>query len=635
MSINAIVLKLVNMSITASWLIAAVILVRLALKKAPKWISCLLWAFVAIRLICPFSIESAFSLLPNTEVIPEEIRKNEEISPDTLNRIDITDRPTDQPGVSAITEFSVAATQSRIPIWTMIWSVGLAVMLMYSLVSYIRLKRRVRASISMEENIRVCDEVKSPFILGVLKPQIYVPSSMTGETLSYVITHEKAHMKRYDHLWKPFGYLLLAVYWFNPLCWIAYILLCRDIEMACDERVIRDLNHSDKAAYSQALLDCSFPRKRIAACPLAFGEVGVKERVKSVLNYKKPAFWVIIVAVASCVVVAICFLTNPKTEKPVDDGEVKVVKWFDSMNGNEGVWGMVREITLDEFPGVTFRCDQEVLVAVTEKETSPLYYGMPIWNVYLCDLNGDGKAEFCSTTSFGSGIIDDRFIIYDYANGEKYEKSDRTQYDYTLNLKNDKLVVEKRKYQNSELLDIGELVFRDNTYQIDWGIDDVQLNEGWYVSEKSYYPENYSGYRFPVLPGTEEWPYDNHQKMIDICQVTKEICDNLSTDELLQTVLSYPLAGDMYAFDDGDVWYNIFKRNFIGLQEFEKRPDAKEVLKVRYLQEMRNPVVVSPEIGSTEVDSISATTAEQEYFRTILRKAVLSELYRRIIEKPE
>lgn len=185
-------------------------------------------------------------------------------------------------------------------------------LLLYAFISYMKLRRTVRASIPLEDDILTCDEVKSPFILGVIKPIIYVPSSMSGETLKYVITHERAHLKRCDHLWKPFGYILLTVYWFNPLCWIAYILLCKDIEMACDEKVIRDMDHNGKAAYSQALFDCNFPRKRIVACPLAFGEVGVKERVKSVLNYKKPAFWMIALAFISIIVFVVLFLTNPK-----------------------------------------------------------------------------------------------------------------------------------------------------------------------------------------------------------------------------------------------------------------------------------------------------------------------------------
>lgn len=309
---SAVFLKLLNLGITASWLILAVILVRFLLKKAPKWINCVLWALVAIRLICPFSLESALSLVPSSE---------------TVNTTHFSARPYIQSGVDVIDNaannylgshyFEGVTFAPRdsltnpINVISIIWIIGMATMLLYALISYIRLKKSVGASVPVRDNILACDEAKSPFILGIIKPVIYVPSSMTDPTLDYVITHEAAHIKRHDHWWKPFGFLLLAVYWFNPLCWLAYILLCRDIEMACDEKVIREFDNNDKAAYSQALLNCSFPRRRIAACPLAFGEVGVKERVKSALNYKKPAFWIIAVAVVACIVVAVCFGTNP------------------------------------------------------------------------------------------------------------------------------------------------------------------------------------------------------------------------------------------------------------------------------------------------------------------------------------
>ena len=309
---SAVFLKVLNMSMTASWLILAVVLTRLILKKAPKWIPCLLWGLVAIRLICPFSFESVLSLIPSSETIPANIALQPEpainsgitIVNEAVNPVvaeSFTPAPTD----------SANPLQIVIPVAAIIWIAGIVIMLAYALISYLKLKKTVSVCVPVGERLLACDEVKAPFILGVFRPVIYVPSSMSGKTLAHVIRHEKAHLQRHDHWWKPLGFLLLSVYWFNPLCWIAYILLCRDIEMACDEKVIRDMDKDDMAAYSQALLDCSFPRKRIAACPLAFGEVGVKERVKGVLNYKKPAFWIIVVAVAACVVTGVCFLTNP------------------------------------------------------------------------------------------------------------------------------------------------------------------------------------------------------------------------------------------------------------------------------------------------------------------------------------
>ena len=322
---SAVFLIILNLSITASWMILAVVLVRFLLKKATKWISCVLWALVAIRLICPFSLESALSLIPSSETIP--------------SNIEMMQKPAIDSGITVINEMvnpvisnsftpdpltSANPLQIIIPVLSIVWIVGMAAMLLYAFISYIKLKKSVGASVPVKDNIFACDEVKSPFILGIIKPLIYVPSSMEGETLDFVITHESAHIQRRDHWWKPLGFLLLTIYWFNPLCWLAYVLLCRDIEMACDEKVIREMDKGSVAEYSQALLDCSFPRRRIAACPLAFGEVGVKERIKSMLNYKKPAFWIIVVAVVACIVVAVCFLTNPKDTaigKPVFETE--------------------------------------------------------------------------------------------------------------------------------------------------------------------------------------------------------------------------------------------------------------------------------------------------------------------------
>jgi len=317
---NAVFLKILNMSITASWLILAVIIVRPLLKKAPKWTVCLLWGFVAIRLICPFSFESVLSLIPSSETIPSNIALQHEPAINSgITIVNETVNPIIAESFTPAVGNSVNPLQIVIPILTVIWFTGVVVMLAYALISYLKLKKEVSACVPVRGNIFACDEVKAPFILGVFRPIIYVPSSMKGETLKHVIAHENAHLQRHDHWWKPLGFLILSVYWFNPLCWIAYVLLCRDIEMACDEKVIRDMKKDEVAAYSQALLDCSFSRKRIAACPLAFGEVGVKERVKGVLNYRKPAFWIMAAAIVACVVLAVCLMTDPFSSKNLSD----------------------------------------------------------------------------------------------------------------------------------------------------------------------------------------------------------------------------------------------------------------------------------------------------------------------------
>lgn len=309
---DTVFIKLLNMSITASWLVLAVILLRFLLKKAPKWIMGVLWGFVAIRLICPFSLVSVCSLVPSAEPIPPNIIVSENPAINSgLPIINQVVNPIISESLAPNIENSVNPMQIITSVASVIWIIGIIAMLLYTHISYIRICRKVREAVPLKENIWICDHISSPFILGMIRPRIYLPSSISEADVKYVISHEKAHLKRKDHIWKPLGFLLLSVYWFNPILWIAYILLCKDIELACDEKVIRQLGTEIKKPYSYALINCSAPRKMISACPLAFGEIGVKERVKGVLNYKKPAFWMIIVAVVTCVITAVCLLTSP------------------------------------------------------------------------------------------------------------------------------------------------------------------------------------------------------------------------------------------------------------------------------------------------------------------------------------
>ena len=313
---SVIFLKLLNLSISASWLVLVVLALRLVLKRAPKWVNVLLWGMVALRLMLPFSIESALSLIPSAETLsPETVRFDP--APTITSGVEFIDNAVN-PSLSESFAAAPLASVNPLYVWTYlagwVWLIGLAAMLLYALVSYLRLRRRVSASIPLRENIYVCDEVPSPFILGIVRPRIYLPSALDEAQRGSVLSHERAHLARRDHWWKPLGYALLAVYWFNPLLWLAYTLLCRDIELACDERVLRGMDAGQVKDYSSALLACSVPRRMLAACPLAFGEVGVGARVKNALRYKKPAFWVVAASVAVCVVVAVCFLTNPRTD---------------------------------------------------------------------------------------------------------------------------------------------------------------------------------------------------------------------------------------------------------------------------------------------------------------------------------
>ena len=570
---NELFLKIINMSISASWLILAVLILRLVLKKAPKWVNVLLWGIVAVRLICPLSFESALSLIPSSETIPLDI--------------EMAAKPTIDSGVPAINSVvnpvlssfappqhvltSANPLQIWIPILNIIWLIGVGALLLYTAVSYWRLCRKVDTAVRYKGNIFQSENVSSPFVLGIIKPRIYLPFNMNGQDLEHVVAHEQAHIRRKDHWWKPLGFLLLTIHWFNPLMWLAYVLLCRDIELACDEKVIKELGNEQRADYTQALVACSVNRRMIAACPLTFGEVGVKERVKSVMNYKKPAFWVIIIAVIICVGVAACFLTNPKQDRytlrivvpagsqeefvyteeevstvrnsikiwsgdglgdtevllfpvnktaetgytatylthgmsvefdaendtwfkigvnmqnptnediivyvEVENVEVRIVdeinsviEWFDYLETpDEMKWDGSLEISLTEFPDVTFRWTYGEMLAVKGSKSTSLYTGMPIWNAYFCDLTGDGLPELCSSISWGSGMIDNRVIIYDYANGVSYELSDRGYFDFTLRQdhQDGRLYVDKTKYHTDELVETGRLVFKNHCIQIE------------------------------------------------------------------------------------------------------------------------------------------------------------------------
>ncbi len=573
---NELFLKIINMSISASWLVLAVLIFRFVLKKAPKWINVLLWGIVAIRLICPFSFESTLSLIPSAETIP-------------LN-IGMDTTPTINSGISAINNAvnpiishsntpmagaSVNLLQITIGIYEYIWIFGMIALALYTAISYWRLRRKVDTAVRYKDNIFQSENVSFPFVLGIIKPRIYLPFKMNGQYLEYVVAHEQAHICRKDHWWKPLGFLLLMIHWFNPLMWLAYVLLCRDIELACDEKVIKELGNEQRGDYTQALVACSVNRRMIAACPLAFGEVSVKERVKSVMNYKKPAFWVIIISVIVCVGVAVCFLTNPKQDSytlrivvpagsqekfvytdeevstirnsikiwsgdglgdtevilspvnkttetrytatylthgmpvefdaekdtwfkigvnmqnstnediivyvEVENVEVRIVdeinsviKWFDYTE-NPSAMDDKSTINLPIYPDVTFSYNQAQIIASKPFDTSELtdhtilITGMPIWNAYFADLTGDDYPEICATYTFGSGIIDSRIIIYDYAKGSSYELSDRGYFDFTLRLNeaDGYLYVDKTKYNTDELVETGRLVFKNNCIQIE------------------------------------------------------------------------------------------------------------------------------------------------------------------------
>ena len=369
-------LKVVNMSISASWIVLAVLILRLLLKKAPKWIIVLLWGIVAVRLICPFSIESVMSLIPSAETINPEILVDnapvidsdfpviDGIEKPVIDGIETpvidgienpvingTDTPVDRDPVTPVPDTTPTnPVQTAIPVLSAVWLVGIAGMLAYTVISYFRVKGKIGTAIRLRDNIFQSERVVSPFVLGLIKPKIYLSFHMNGQDMEYVIAHENAHIRRKDHWWKPIGFLILTLHWFNPLLWLGYVLRCRDIELACDEKVIKELDFQQKADYSQALLNCSVNRRIIAACPLAFGEIGVKERVKSVLNYKKPAFWIIVVAIVASIVAAVCFLTDP-----VDQNTDETTQQTDPSDATDNTIPTTPNNGAQSDPAITFR----------------------------------------------------------------------------------------------------------------------------------------------------------------------------------------------------------------------------------------------------------------------------------------
>lgn len=312
---EGIFVKLLNMSVSASSFILIAVLLRALLKRSPKWIHCLLWGLVAVRLVCPLSFESSFSLAPRADFVEAKLGVQSKDGRYMNSATDAGKALNDDLDNAQNKNLANKGNADRQGDWKKIswtWFTGVVLLLGYAAISYLRFRKKVQASVRLRDGIYVCDNIRTPFILGVIRPGIYLPSDMDEVQTDNVIAHERAHLSRLDQVWKPLGYCLLAVYWFNPLCWLAYVLFCRDMELACDEKVIRDMDTEDKKVYSRVLLSFSDPSHRIAAGPLAFGEIGVKKRIQSVLNYRKPAFWMVGLAILALVVTSLCFLTNPK-----------------------------------------------------------------------------------------------------------------------------------------------------------------------------------------------------------------------------------------------------------------------------------------------------------------------------------
>ena len=503
---EAVCMKIVEMSIAASWLILAVILLRLFLTKAPKGFRYVLWALVAIRLICPFSIESSFSLVPDTNgflsvetpavEVPEVEAPEQNIGQNTTVPGTTPSVPNTNPGNQGTipevpgTTPSVPDTVPSVPSAPVVpdvtpstpvapevtpdvpaepitdtieladvlpwaWAVGAVLMLVYMVISYVRLWNRVKISVPVGEKIYICDEIKSPFIFGVVRPSIYIPSHIERNQMTYILAHEREHLRCLDHMWKPIGFVLLAVHWFNPLVWVAYVLMCRDLELACDERVIRHMDASEKRNYSETLLACSSPGHYISACPVAFGEIGIKERIKRVFSYKKPTFWVVATALLLCVMVGVCFMTDPSRAQ--DPGELETETESESETDTDSETGTEADT---EDPVDTPVANEKVLYETTadlnhdgiddlvrtivysENQTFDLESPANAAYIQVFAGVGEGKYEntpcytsdFCSTSHNANGTYcltekDDKdYLMY----SNMYEQQGEAYYEYCV-----------------------------------------------------------------------------------------------------------------------------------------------------------------------------------------------------------
>lgn len=461
-------LKLVNLSISASWLILAVLVLRVVLKKAPKWVMPLLWGVVALRLVCLFSIESALSLIPSAETIPSEI-VTETREPVLYEQatLDIVTNPTLPSAAEVPVGVSRQQAQVDFNIYSVLWLAGMAALLVHALVSAGKLKRKLATAILLRDNIYESEFVDSPFVFGVVKPNIYLPMHMDEGTAAYVIAHERAHLARRDHWWKVLGYLVLALHWFNPLVWVAYILFCRDIELACDEKVVKGLDGAARADYSQALLSCAAPKRAVAACPLAFGEGNIKTRVKSALHYKKPAFWVAAAAVLAVVIVAVCFLTNPKSERgslvwaqKLNAADVASIELYVPAEGKARQY---KKLGTEEMAQAVELINSSRGTYIEKPET--VYAGLPVWFLLTMD---DGTVHAVGSVVGHYLIIDGDTFDADVENQAEWE-------NYVL--KGDSAspidMADRLSYalygMTTGVYTLGEAVFEDSAWETSYG----------------------------------------------------------------------------------------------------------------------------------------------------------------------
>ena len=521
---EALFLQILQMSMSASWLIIAVILIRLLLQKAPKGFRYVLWALVAVRLLCPVFFESEFSLIPNlgvlsevgdavipvTPIKPDDGVSNDTITDDGVHNNDVQNDVVQGDGAQGnnvqnntvqnnvtqngenqnnliqndVIQNNTAQTD-LISVLSFLWIVGIIAMFMYATVSYIKLRITIKESIKKEDNLWICDGIQTPFILGLMKPQIYLPSYIEEMHIPYIVAHENEHIRWKDNWWKPLGFMFLMVYWFNPLVWVAYILMCRDIEMACDERVIRTMGVEDKKNYSKSLLFCSTPGHFISACPVAFGEVGVKERIKKIVDYRKPSAWIITIAAILCLIMAFGFMTNPK-QNAKDVAKIEL-----GCGDGKLVWADITDA--DEI--------QKIIDGINELSFIPISPNLPSggWSYAIRMYDADGNL-IDQMSILGDKRVEKEYFVYYSLSGkfdtEYYDELlDKAEFERLENLQsllsslvgmtelqNDTLEWFNTKYFNNDENRITN-AFLTSTYQDAKNID---LNHLFYAGADTY-----------------------------------------------------------------------------------------------------------------------------------------------------
>ena len=489
--------QLLNMSLTASVVILLLLLLRLPLKKAPKALSYALWGLVLFRLLCPVSLPSAISLFSLADAPAVEAGQTmtaisylPTVYPSPASAQPAKSEPYEAAPVEPAASSSTAPDVETIAAW--IWLAGVLGMAAWGIAAYLRLLRQLTTAMPLEPGVYLAEGISTPFVLGLLRPKIYLPTDLQASERQYILLHERLHIRRLDHLARLIAYGALCLHWFNPLVWAAYVLSGRDMEMACDEAVIKKLGRDIRADYAASILALATGGK--LAMPLAFGAGDPKGRIRNLAKWKRPAFWGVLAAVVLCAVLAVCLLTNPapQTQLPAASSPAAQM-WFDEYGSDAFSWSGIREINLDAFPGVTFRWLQNQVSAVTGEEITPLYSGATIWSVYFADLTGDGLPELCSTVR-GSEMADTSVILYDYAAGASYALEDRGEYDYVLSLEDGKLWVTQYAYNTKTVVSRGYLCFENGVLSLKAQSLETGLAPGTYVPYQCIYMTPASSY---------------------------------------------------------------------------------------------------------------------------------------------